>query len=64
MSSNGLDCVHHWLIETPQPGKETVTGDCKYCGKRRDFESHPTVLLNRLFFEERGTERMLAAQRI
>lgn len=33
-----MTCVHHWVIETPAPGKAKLEGVCKFCGERRQFD--------------------------
>jgi hypothetical protein len=33
--SSTLECVHHWLLETP--GDEVVRGRCKRCGAEREY---------------------------
>ncbi len=29
------ECAHHWMIDTPNG--ETSEGNCKSCGKKREF---------------------------
>jgi hypothetical protein len=33
--SPSIDCVHHWLLETPDD--EVVRGRCKRCGAEREY---------------------------
>lgn len=32
-------CTHHWFIDTPSPGKQTVLGSCSNCGKIKSFSA-------------------------
>ncbi|MDY6893123.1 MAG: hypothetical protein SVO26_05340 [Chloroflexota bacterium] len=32
------DCVHHWIIESPEG--PTSKGVCKYCGEERVFQNY------------------------
>lgn len=57
MLSLNTDCVHHWIIETPQQDKETVRGECKFCKLSRDFPGFPDSLSLFLVFELNRGER-------
>ena len=35
-----MNHVHHWLVETPQQGTDSIPARCKGCGEERTF---PTV---------------------
>ena len=35
-----MDCKHHWMLESPRRGKDTVQGECKHCGETRDFPAY------------------------
>lgn len=49
------DCVHHWILETPEEGTESVRGTCKVCGKEQDHRLSRDVDVkkraNGLYFE-------------
>ena len=35
-----VDCIHHWVIETPEPGSfEVSPGMCRKCGETASFKN-------------------------
>lgn len=36
---DAVECVHHWIIETPSEGHTFVPGTCKKCGTTQPFRA-------------------------
>ena len=39
VSASQEQCVHHYIIPSPIPRKETLTGVCKKCGFKKEHVS-------------------------
>ena len=43
MATNLEACIHHFMLETPQPSMPKVNGTCAHCGIERQFPAYINV---------------------